>query len=57
MKTKQEVECMKQELSRKIETLGEKARNTPYGSVEWLMYDREYAKCVAQYNILLDVLN
>lgn len=56
MKTEQQVIEMKAEISRKIDAMGEKARSVQFGSAEWQMYDREYAKYTAQYNILLEVL-
>lgn len=56
MKTQYEVEQMKEEVQRKIDAMSEKARSVQFGSTEWEMYDREYAKYTAQYNILLEVL-
>lgn len=56
MKTQQEIEKMKEGVNNKIEIIGNKARACVFGSAEYEMYDREYAKLIAQYNILLDVL-
>lgn len=56
MKTQREVEQLKQSVQNKIDSMGERARACKFGSDEWEMYDREYAKLTAQYNILLEVL-
>lgn len=56
MKTQREVEQMKAEISKKIEVTGEKARSSQFNSYEREVYNREYAKLTAQYNILLEVL-
>lgn len=56
MKTKLEIENMKKEIAEKISIIGDKARSQAFGSAEYDMYDREYAKLTAQYNILLEVL-
>lgn len=56
MKTEREVEKMKEVIQKEIDDLGEKARSCVFGSGMWDMYDRQYSKKVAQYNILLEVL-
>lgn len=56
MKTEQEIREMKDKISKKIEITGENARSSHFNSYEREVYNREYAKLIAQYNILLDVL-
>ena len=56
MKTQHEIEKMRDEIQKEIDDLGEKARMQIFGSGMWGMYDRQYSKKVAQYNILLEVL-
>lgn len=58
MKTEYEIEQMKVEVQEKISKVSMKARLAWDESNETLYqhYDREYAKLVAQYNILLEVL-
>lgn len=56
MKTQSEIEEIKEGISNKISIVGDKARYCSFGSDEYEMYDREYAKLTAQYNILLEVL-
>ena len=57
MKTQHEIEKMKDEIQKKIDIVGGKARSVNVvGSPEWENYDRQYAKLTAQYNILLEVL-
>lgn len=58
MKTQKEIEDMRMQIQEKISTISLKA-NTAYqesDEVAFNRYDREYAKLVAQYNILLEVL-
>lgn len=56
MKTQNEIEKMKEDIQKEINDLGEKAKTQIFGSGMWDMYDRQYSKKVAQYNILLEVL-
>jgi hypothetical protein len=56
MKTQQEIEKMREDIQKEIDDLGEKSRTQIFGSGMWDMYDRQYSKKVAQYNILLEVL-
>lgn len=56
MKTQNEIEEMKKQISDKIRIIGDKARSCDFRSTEYEMYDREYAKLTAQYNIILEVL-
>ena len=56
MKTQQEIEKMREDIQKEIDDLGEKSRTLIFGSAVWEMYDRQYSKKVAQYNILLEVL-
>lgn len=56
MKTEHEIKAMLNNISQKIENTGKKCNESKRYSAEWEMYDREYAKLTAQYNILLEVL-
>ena len=56
MKTEQEVRAMLRQRQERIDHWGKLARQEKFGSREYEQYDREYAKAVAQYNILLEVL-
>lgn len=58
MKTQHEIEQMKIEIQEKISKVQIKAQAAWNESDETVynLYDREYAKLVAQYNILCEVL-
>ena len=56
MKTQQEVELMKTNIQRKIEAQQVICRGFKFGTDDWVHADREYAKLIAQWNILLEVL-
>lgn len=58
MKTEYEIEQMKIDTQEKISKVSMKARHAwdESNKTLYLQYDREYAKLVAQYNILLEVL-
>jgi len=56
MKTQQEVELMKTNIQRKIETQQVICSGFKFGTDDWVQADREYAKLVTQWNILLEVL-
>mgnify|MGYP003616745013 CR=1 FL=1 len=56
MKTENEVRGLLNQVSQKIENTRNKCNEKKRFSAEWEMYDREYAKLTAQYNILLEVL-
>lgn len=56
MKTQQEVELMKTNIQRKIEAQQVICRGFKFGTADWVHADREYAKLIAQWNILLEVL-
>jgi len=56
MKAESEVKSLLNETKQKIDSIQKKCLKTTMYSEEWEMYDREYAKAVAQYNILLEVL-
>ena len=58
MKTQHEIEQMKIEIQEKISKVQIKAQEVWNESDEtgYNFYDREYAKLVAQYNILCEVL-
>lgn len=58
MKTEHEVEALKLSIQEKISDTGVKASEAWQEGNERLFkhYDREYAKYIAQYNILIEVL-
>ena len=56
MKTQQEVELMKTNIQRKIEAQQVIRSGFKFGTDGWVRADREYAKLIAQWNILLEVL-
>ncbi len=56
MKTQQEIEDMKERISKRISEQTVKCNNLDHSSMEWYEADRHYAKLTAQYNILLEVL-
>jgi len=56
MKTQREVELMKTNIQRKIEAQQVICSGFKFGTDDWVHADREYAKLMAQYNILLEVL-
>ena len=56
MKTQQEVELMKTNIQRKIEAQQVIRSGFKFGTDDWVHADREYAKLIAQWNILLEVL-
>ena len=56
MKTENEVKLLLKETKQKIYVLQGRCMEITIHSPEWEMCDREYAKAVAQYNILLEVL-
>lgn len=59
MKTKQQVEEMKENIQKKIDNYGSLAREANQGRDQCLYeyYHKIYGNAVAQYNILLEVLN
>lgn len=56
MKTENEIRLILERVKLRIDQLGEEARALPFGSEEFEIKDREYAKAIAQHNILLEVL-
>lgn len=58
MKTEHEIKKMKNEIQKMISTTANNCKTTLEESNEaaYNFYDREYAKLVAQYNILCEVL-
>lgn len=56
MRTESQVRKMLEQRHERIEHWGKLARQEEFGSREYEQYDRECAKAVAQYNILLEVL-
>lgn len=58
MKTKQEIEQLKDYVESKINNYRLQAEDALFGGNhdKFEIFDREYAKAVAQYNILLEVL-
>lgn len=56
MKTQKEIEKMKEEIQGRIEKTGAICNRLGHASAEWYESDRAYAKLIAQYNILIEVL-
>ena len=56
MKTESQVRKMLEQRYERIEHWGKLARQEKFGSRKYEQYNREYAKAVAQYHILLEVL-
>lgn len=56
MKTQREIEQMKEEIQGRTEKTGAICNSLDHASVEWYESDRAYAKLIAQYNILIEVL-
>lgn len=56
MKTQQEIEDMKAKIQERIGETASLCNRLDHSSMEWYEADRQYAKLIAQYNILLEVL-
>lgn len=58
MKTKQEIEKMKEDIQNKIDGISKSCGDAlDFGNMEaYHRFDRQYAQAIAQYNILLEVL-
>lgn len=57
MKSEQQLLEMKDEICKKIQAIGDKSRSLVFGSGELDVCDRQYAKLIAQYNLLIEILN
>lgn len=57
MKTKFQVEQMLCEIQDRISVAQAKALGAEYPSEAYSYYDKQYSRLIAQYNILLEVLN
>ena len=56
MKSEQEIKQLLDDTHSKLKRVQEVSKTLPFGSHDWQHFDREYAKLIAQYNILLEVL-
>lgn len=55
LKSPEEVKAILDKVQHKVDRYQKLANQHPYGTTNFEHYDREYAKAIAQYNILLEV--